>query len=235
MMIPALDDWSYSEMFPFAPAPFLLLLLALAFLLAMVQVGLFSLAFEKLGLSPVGAMWLLFGALGGSLVNIPLFSIRAETNDPADTMPVSLRRLLRVPMLPFTGRTLIAINLGGALIPLFFSLYLMLYQAVDTGPLLMATMLVSMVSYGFSRPIPGIGIGMPVLVAPFSAALIAIVLAPENSAPLAYCCGTLGVLIGADLLRLRDVRKLGTARVSIGGAGTFDGIFLTGIVAALLA
>jgi uncharacterized membrane protein len=42
------------------------------------------------------------------------------------------------------------------------------------------------------------------------------------------------VLIGADLLRLKDIRRMGTPVTSIGGAGTFDGIFMTGIVAVLL-
>ena len=42
-------------------------------------------------------------------------------------------------------------------------------------------------------------------------------------------------MIGADLLNLDKIRGLGAPVVSIGGAGTFDGIFLTGIVAVLLA
>ena len=45
----------------------------------------------------------------------------------------------------------------------------------------------------------------------------------------------LGVLIGADLMRMKDIRRIGTPIASIGGAGTFDGIFLTGIIAVLLA
>ena len=53
-------------------------------------------------------------------------------------------------------------------------------------------------------------------------------------AALAYIAGTLGVLIGADIFRLKDIRKMGTPVASIGGAGTFDGIFITGIVAVLL-
>ena len=60
------------------------------------------------------------------------------------------------------------------------------------------------------------------------------VLGPEQRAPLAYICGTLGVLIGADLARLKDIRALGAPLASIGGAGTFDGVFLTGLVAVLL-
>ena len=76
---------------------------------------------------------------------------------------------------------------------------------------------------------------MPVLIAPLAAALVAILLDPAHSAPLAYISGTLGVLIGADILRLKDIRKLGVPLAAIGGAGTFDGIFITGIVAVLLA
>ena len=100
---------------------------------------------------------------------------------------------------------------------------------------MIATLLVSAVSYFASRPIPGLGIGIPVLVAPLTAAIIALVIGQEHSAPLAYVAGTMGVLIGADILRLKDIQKMGTPIASIGGAGTFDGIFITGIVAAILA
>lgn len=85
------------------------------------------------------------------------------------------------------------------------------------------------------RPIPGVGIAMPVFVAPVIAALTALLLNPENSAVTAYIAGTMGVLLGADILRFNDVRRLGAPLASIGGAGTFDGIFLTGVIAVLLA
>ena len=71
--------------------------------------------------------------------------------------------------------------------------------------------------------------------APLAAALTALLLDPEHSAALAYVSGTLGVLIGAELMRLKDIRRMGTPLADIGGAGTFDGIFMTGIVAVLLA
>ena len=60
-------------------------------------------------------------------------------------------------------------------------------------------------------------------------------LALGTAAPLAYIAGSLGTLIGADLSNLGRVRGLGAPVASIGGAGTFDGIFLTGILAVLLA
>jgi uncharacterized membrane protein len=56
-----------------------------------------------------------------------------------------------------------------------------------------------------------------------------------GAAVMGCVAGTLGTLIGADLLHLREVYAEGCGMLSIGGAGTFDGIFLTAIGAALLA
>ncbi len=117
----------------------------------------------------------------------------------------------------------------------FLLLFVSLFGSVINLPLLGAAVgIVALVSHLVSRPLPGIGIGMPIFVAPIAAALTALLLGPEHSAALAYVSGTLGVLIGADLLRLKDIRRMGTPVASIGGAGTFDGIFMTGIVAVLL-
>ena len=48
-------------------------------------------------------------------------------------------------------------------------------------------------------------------------------------------CYTLRQLLGADLLNMDKIRALGAPIASIGGAGTFDGIFLTGVLAVLIA
>jgi len=136
--------------------------------------------------------------------------------------------------LPFTGKTIVAINVGGAIIPVSFSIYLINTNQLPLIHVILAIATVTAVCRIFSRPIPRLGIGIPIFIAPITAALTALSLAPENSAPMAYICGTLGVLTGADLMRLQDIRKLGAPVASIGGAGTFDGIFLTGIVAVLL-
>jgi uncharacterized membrane protein len=44
----------------------------------------------------------------------------------------------------------------------------------------------------------------------------------------------LGTLIGADITNLHRIPRLGAKIASIGGAGTFDGVFLSGILAVLL-
>ncbi len=219
---------------PYSPRHLLIFIAVLVLLVVFVQVGAITIAFDRLGLSSQSAFVLLFCSLFGSGINLPLFTVRAEPGTHRE-IPWHMRGLLR-PLPPeFRGRTLIAINVGGGLIPLMFSTYLLLHHPVSLAAALTGIAVVTTVSYLLSRPLPGVGIGMPIFVAPVSAALMAYVLQPAQSAPLAYISGTMGVLIGADLLRLKDVGRLGTPVAAIGGAGTFDGIFITGIVAVLLA
>jgi len=63
---------------------------------------------------------------------------------------------------------------------------------------------------------------------------MALLLAPTFATPVAFVAGVTGPLVGADLLHLRDIERMATGMVSIGGAGTFDGILLTGILALYL-
>jgi len=219
---------------PFNPMQLIGFVLVLALLLTFIQVGILTVAFGKLGLSSHSAFVLLFASLFGSAVNLPLMKVDAE-RPPLESIPEQLRGMMEQVFRKFQGKTIIAVNAGGCLIPLLFSYYLVQYNQIDPIKVVMATLIVTIVSRLASRPVPGIGIGMPVFIAPITAAITAIGIDPDQSAPLAYICGTLGVLIGADLLRLKDIRKMGVPIASIGGAGTFDGIFITGIVAVLLA
>lgn len=217
---------------PFSPIYFLFFLGLLLWIIFSIKLGLITLTFQKLGLNPESALTLLITSLLGSAINLPLFTLRASAPPP------QVERigygLLRRPPLPFTGRTQVAVNVGGCLVPVLFSLYLIKNFGVPPLQIVVATAFVTLVSYFMSRPIPGVGIGMPILVAPLAAALAAIFLGDEFRSPLAYISGSLGVLIGADLLRLKDIRRMAAPIASIGGAGTFDGIFMTGLVAVLL-
>jgi uncharacterized membrane protein len=212
-------------------------LVALVFLLAavigFVELGLLTLAFEKLGLSAHSAYLLLMTTLGGSFLNLPLFRIKAAHPGAAE-VPPQFRHFLRLPMNPVPGKIIIAVNVGGCVVPVAFCLYLLKNFQVDPLSLLICIGVVSAVARSFSWPVRGVGIAIPVLIAPAAAALVAWLLGREQAAPLAYIGGTLGVLIGADLLRLPDIRRMRVPVASIGGAGSFDGIFLTGILAVLL-
>lgn len=219
---------------PAQPNPRLwLFVLALALLLVVVHVGVISVTFSKLGLTRESAFALLFLSLFGSVVNIPLFTVRS--NVPTQLRGSYIPAYLREHLKRLDGRTLIAVNVGGCLIPLLFSVYLFATQPLQLHEVAAGIALVSLVSYLYSFPVKGTGIGMPMLIAPLAAAFVAILINSQLSAPLAYISGTMGVLIGADLLNFRHISRMGAMVASIGGAGTFDGIFMTGILAVLLA
>jgi uncharacterized membrane protein len=216
---------------PHSPFEFLLFLLLLVILFTLVQIGLVHIAADKLGISLPLALLALFFCLLSSFINIPLFTIASHTRVEQQIVPVWL---LGKPTL-MRNRILVAINLGGAIMPLFFCVYLYTLHQLALVQILIVTLGVALPSYAISRPIPGLGVAMPVFIPPIIAALLALLLATEHSAPLAYIGGTLGVILGADILRLRSIQTIGAPIVSIGGAGTFDGVFLTGIIAVLLA
>jgi uncharacterized membrane protein len=218
------------------PPRTLLLLVFLGVLLAtFIQLEIITIAFQKLGLSPRSALLLMLWALVGSGINIPLGTISGK---PAASPPPDIPAWYRIrypPGLPAAGRMIIAVNLGGCVIPVGIVLHLLVQQLVEPFDLLLSVPVISAACYVFSRPVPGVGIAMPILLAPLVTAMTALALAPENAAPLAFASGVLGVLVGADLLRLPDIRSMGVPIAAIGGAGTFDGVFLTGIIAVLLA
>ena len=100
--------------------------------------------------------------------------------------------------------------------------------------MLLGTAIVAVIVHQLATIVPGVGIVVPMLVPPLAAAGVALLLAFRHAPPVAYVCGTMGALIGADLINLPRITELGAPVVSIGGAGTFDGVFLTGIIAGLL-
>jgi uncharacterized membrane protein len=128
----------------------------------------------------------------------------------------------------------IAVNVGGAVIPTVMSLYLLITHAFWAKGLV-ATAIVALAIHWLATPVQGLGIAVPVFMPALITAVVARILSRDEAAPLAYIGGGLGTLIGADLTNLDKVRGLGAPVASIGGAGTFDGIFLTGILAVLLA
>ena len=139
-----------------------------------------------------------------------------------------------VPQVQEWPRTIIAVNVGGALVPTLLSLYLLVKRRLyGTG--LLAVAVVALVVHSMAQPVRGVGISVPVFIPPLVAAATAMLVARRAAPSIAYVAGSLGTLIGADLMNLGRIQGLGAPVASIGGAGTFDGVFLTGIVAVLLA
>jgi uncharacterized membrane protein len=204
------------------------------FFAAMLQIHLFEIAFVKLGLSPEIASFLLLGTLLGSGINLPLYSLHTKESGHLVMSP-GKKPVWEIFQPAREGKIVIAVNVGGCLIPVGLCLYFISLQLVDPIRIIAGVSAITGLSYKFSRLIPGLGVGMPIFLAPLTSALVALALDPEHAAHLAYISGVFGVLIGADILRLNTIAGLGTPVAAIGGAGTFDGIFMTGIIAALLA
>ena len=189
-------------------------------------------AFVSLGVSPSTAMLLLFGSLIGSYFNIPVAQLSQE-QVVSDRVIDFFGMEYTVPVVHWAG-TVIAVNVGGAVIPTLMSLYLLFARNLWLNGAI-AVAAVALILHWLATPVPGVGIAVPVFFPAIATAVVALVLSRDNAAPLAYIGGSLGTLIGADLTNLDKVRGLGAPVASIGGAGTFDGIFLTGILAVLLA
>jgi uncharacterized membrane protein len=202
-------------------------------LLLLLQIGLLSRAYSALGLDPRVATLALFGSLLGSYVNLPLARLPEERVVSQEVVEILGVPFLAPVEVDWRG-TILAINVGGAVIPILLSFYLLMrYDLWGSGAV--ATAVVAFVVHRLATPVPGLGISVPTIAPPLLAAGVALVLSRRLAAPLAYIGGSLGVLIGADLLNLGLLRSLGAPVASIGGAGTFDGIFLTGVIAVLLA
>jgi uncharacterized membrane protein len=214
--------------------PFFAILVGIfALLVFLIQLRVLSYAYQRLGVSAGTALGLLLASLLGSYVNIPVWEFpERAVRSGQEVVYYGVHYV--VPVLERSPGTIIAVNVGGALIPTVLSLYLLAKNDL-WGAGIITTAIVTVLVHLLAEPVPGVGIAVPIFVPPIVTALTALVIARHHAAAVAYAGGSLGTLIGADLLNLNAVRGLGTPIASIGGAGTFDGIFLTGIVAVLLA
>jgi uncharacterized membrane protein len=212
----------------------ILILFALTlFFFFLVEFKVFAFAFLKIGIPPQYIFGALFAILLGSFVNIPVKKIHGSAVAEAQPETVSFFGSKYVIPRRKNNVTVIAVNLGGAVFPVIISGYL-LFETGLYFKSLVGILLMTAVCYRLARPIEGVGIALPFFVPPLLAALMAIVIDHNHAPVIAYVSGTLGTLIGADLLHLKQIGQMNAPVASVGGAGTFDGIFLTGILAVLL-
>ncbi|MFO7838507.1 MAG: DUF1614 domain-containing protein [Desulfosalsimonadaceae bacterium] len=196
-------------------------------------------ALSRLGLSPEASLLAALGIFLGGMINIPVRRLRRTQVLESNVFGMfGFERMFpgRVRRAPYT---VIAVNFGGCVVPVIITAYELiristfgLYNLVLT---LVAVAINVFACYHLARPIPRVGIAMPALVPGFLAAICAILFHHELAPMTAFCAGVLGPLIGADLLHLHEIKSINTGTASIGGAGTFDGIVISGLLATLLA
>jgi uncharacterized membrane protein len=218
---------------PMTPGLFSILVVLVAGLILLIQLRILRYAYMRLGVGPGIALLLLFGSLIGSYFNIPITVLPGTPVRSGEVVDFFGMRYV-VPVVVRWPGTVLAVNVGGAVIPTLMSAYLVIrYQLWFKAAL--AVIAIAFIIHGMATPVRGIGIAVPVFAPVIVTAILAFILSREYAPPLAYIGGSMGTLIGADLLNLDKINGLGAPVASIGGAGTFDGIFLTGILAVLLA
>jgi uncharacterized membrane protein len=190
----------------------------------------------KLHLSPGIALLLMVAIVIGGLINIPVKRITHERLVPMHPLAVFGLGRLWPEMARARRETVIAVNFGGCVVRTFLAAYQLLFLVAAGARTLLALLVAAginiAVCYFIARSVPGVGILMPGLVPAAVAAILAVLCAPGDAAPVAYVAGVTGPLIGAGILHLREIEASAVGVASIGGAGTFDGIVLSGIVAA---
>ncbi len=200
------------------------------------------------GLSILLSTNIFFLSLLFSIVNIKVLEISTRTYRLVFERRYIVFYGIPIPMIQprlLENKVVVAVNVGGALIPLAISIFFTTYIA--SSPRALAALIASLTAtsiatYLVSRAVPGVGIAVPGLVPPLVAVSTTALfnLSLPYMVTVAYVSGSMGSLIGADILRLKkDINKFinlyGPTLLSIGGAGTFDGIYLSGVLAVVLA
>lgn len=211
-------------------------------LIPLFLLGMIGAAFTKLGFSWISAIIVVLLMFFGSTVNIPLYRIKRDMVRMTPDTTAVFGSGSPWPAEP-VWETIVSINLGGAILPVCISLYL-LYQAMSVTstslmmPVGVGILIVAFITYVATRPVPGVGLGVPLLIPALTALLMGMFLFGGAGIPatvVAFVSGTIGTLLGGNIARLNCIRDLEVPEMSIGGAGTFSAIFICCILPALIA
>ena len=189
---------------PLAPGFFTILVGAMVLAVLLLEFRALRHAYLSMGVSPRTALALLCGSLIGSYFNIPIAQLAPEHVMSDQTIDF-FGMQYTVPMVTNWPGTVIAVNVGGAVIPTMMSIYLLAKDDLWIKGAI-GTAIVAVIIHWLANPVQGLGIAVPVFMPAITTAIVASVLSREFAAPLAYIAGGLGTLIGADLTNLDKVR-----------------------------
>jgi uncharacterized membrane protein len=211
-------------------------------LIPLLILGIIGAAFTRLGFSWISALVVVLLMAFGSFVNIPVYRIRREVvqvaRDEASDFDVC------VPCASsHVWDTLVSINLGGAVIPMCVSLYIMYKTIMIVGISLIFTVtigiaIVGIIAFISTRLVTSAGIQVSLLIPGLTALLAGLLLAGGTgltAAAIAFVSGTTGVLLGGNIANFYRLKNLEVTAVSFGGTGTFGSIFICCILPALIA
>jgi len=194
---------------PFMAFYAILFFVLLAGVFAMLQIGVINYAFGALGLSPQLALIALMTSLIGSYINIPLAQIDSGEPHTAEIV-TSFGVRYRVPLHYARGATTLAVNVGGALVPILISIYVLARQPAAIVPSALGALIVALVVHRWARPVRGLGIAIPMFIPPIVAAmaawlLVAIFDGYAHVDAIAYVGGVVGTLVGGGYRQFEQI------------------------------
>ena len=217
----------------------------LGLIIFIASIGYFTDLLKMVGVDPFISYLLAVDLALFSLIFSPVNIVVKEINREALVPEVDVIYVFGIPfylprMAYRTTKTLIAINVGGAVVPTLLSITLiyLAFRGITLFLLLIDVLILVVICKLFSKVVQGVGVVMNPLIAPLFSVLLSYMIFFKMSYLIpvsAYISSVLGSLIGADLLNLKKIIESSPQIISIGGMGTFDGIFLSGLFAVMLA
>src|SRR5260370_14037147 len=209
---------------PLTPGLFSILVILAVGLIILIQLRILRYAYMRLGVGPGAAMLLLIGSLTGSYFNMPIRVLPGRPVMSGQIVDFYGMRYV-VPFVTSWPGTVLAVNVGGAVIPTIMSTYLVIRYNLWLKAAI-ATAIIAAIIHAMATPVPGVGIAVPVFAPVVATAIIAFLLSRQYAAPLAYLGWPLGTLLGADLLNLDKISHLGAPVAPLRGAGAFHATLL---------
>src|SRR5262245_32707500 len=114
---------------PLTPEFFSILVGLFLILLVLIQLGALRYAYMRLGMSPGAALVLLAASLVGSYFNIPVAQLPGQRVMSGEVIDFFGMRYV-VPVVANWPGTVIAVNVGGAVIPVLVSFYLLVRHSL---------------------------------------------------------------------------------------------------------
>src|SRR6202142_1395413 len=185
---------------PLTPALFSILVFLFIGLIILIQLRILRYAYMKLGVGPGATLLLLFGSLIGSYFNIPITVLPGQMVRSGQVVDFFGMQYV-VPLVQDWPGTVLAVNVGGAVIPTLMSSYLVLRYQLWTRATI-AVIAIAFIIHSMATPVHGLGIAVPVFAPVVATAILAFLLSREYAAPLAYIGGPMAQPIGARLLNL---------------------------------
>ncbi|MEZ6058320.1 MAG: DUF1614 domain-containing protein [Planctomycetaceae bacterium] len=210
-------------------------------LLPYVVVGAMQEALARLHLYPFVATIAVVATFIGSLINIPVYRHQQDELTPDRSIDLKHLGQTKPRFHHVQSNVVIAVNLGGCVVPVLVGLWQIVFLATSSLRVLLLCGIISVVNvvlcYRAARPVPSVGILMPMFLSPLVAVGLSLLLIrdPVLRPSAAFVAAIAGPLIGADILRLHEMTRIKNGILSIGGAGSFDGIVVSGLIAAFIA